>query len=115
MNLLEARQGTLGQGSSTLSNILDKNANKGLRHSVTTIQHDSRFKKVADTMYEVNDKLELQYVNDNEYEENDEEANADSSVSSTMDDDGEQYPAAMACKPLQKMIQRLQSFQKSQM
>ena len=96
-----------GASNSTLSNILDKNANKGLRNSVNTMQHDSRFKKIADTMYEVNDKLELQYVNDNTYEENEEEANADSSVSSTIDDDSEQYAAAMACKPLQKMIQRL--------
>ena len=51
-------------------------------------------------MYEVNDKLELQYVNDNEYEENEEEDNADSSVSSVMDDDSEQFPNAMACRPL---------------
>ena len=47
-------------------------------------------------MYEVNDKLELQYVNDDKYEEIDEEENAgDSSVSSTVDDDGEQFPNAM--------------------
>ena len=75
---------------------MDKNANKGLRNSVNTMQHDSRFKKIADTMYEVNDKLELQYVNDDKYEEIDEEENAgDSSVSSTVDDDGEQFPNAM--------------------
>ena len=79
---------------------MDKNANRGLRNSVNTMQHDSRFKKIADTMYEVNDKLELQYVNDNEYEENEEEDNADSSVSSVMDDDSEQFPNAMACRPL---------------